>query len=65
MAGDDVLRPDILDKVVAVFEAAAPAVVSPVRVIDRDGRKIRGAFESGSRRAGLSCGNPAMSRDAS
>lgn len=63
MAGDDVSRPDRLDKVVAVFEAeaAAQAVVSQVRVIDQDGRTIRDRFESGSRRAGLLCRNPAMS----
>jgi glycosyltransferase involved in cell wall biosynthesis len=63
MAGDDVSRVDRLDKVVSAFEAepAAQAVVSQVRIIDRDGRTIRDEFESRNRRSGLLCRNPAMS----
>lgn len=63
MAGDDVSRLDRLDKVVSIFEAepAAQAVVSQVRIIDRDGRRIRDEFESRNRRTGLLCRNPAMS----
>jgi hypothetical protein len=63
MAGDDVSRLDRLDKVVSAFEAepAAQAVVSQVKIIDRDGRTIRDEFESRNRRAGLLCRNSAMS----
>lgn len=63
MAGDDISRSDRLAKLVSVFEAEkhAHAIVSQVRVIDRDGRIIRDQFESINRLAGLLRRNPAIS----